>query len=539
ENTRNIGFKKSWERLISRKGYLLDENEHLIPKCDLAIHTESSSNIADITIERHLTAIDRNKLSAPMQILARHNYFDGSFSVLDYGCGKGDDVRELEAHGLHINAWDPVHRSDGNKVESDIVNLGFVLNVIEDRNERDNVLINAFENTNKILIVSVMLGSDAITSQFTPYKDGVITQRSTFQKYYTQSEFRSYLETTLKENAIATGPGIFIIFKDKNEEQLFLSDRQKIRRDWQHLTQRERKSTTIPAAELIDKHKQLFDDYWNTCLEMGRIPANDEFDFSSEIRKVVGSHKKAFEAVSEAYDASDFDEAKQQRIDDLLVYFALGLFDRRKPYTHMPESLKRDLKAFFTNYANALEKAKELLFSVGKPENISVACQNAYKSLQCGYYDPDHSYTIHVSLLNNLPPELRIYVGCATQLYGDLDNIDLIKIHINSGKVTLHRYDDFEHSPIPLLQERIKIRLRDQEIDFFQYGIEYEPQPLYKKSLFLEESNSDHKIQSDFEHKLYKRLQLEIIGYGPSFSEFAEILKLNDLSFNKLAHPFN
>ncbi|HDL01689.1 MAG TPA: DNA phosphorothioation-associated putative methyltransferase [candidate division Zixibacteria bacterium] len=485
ENTKNIGFKKSWERLISRKGYLLDQDGHLQPKCSIQNGSDTSPELADVSIERHLTAIDRNKLSAPMQILARHNYFDGNYSVLDYGCGKGDDVRELEAHGLNINAWDPVHRQDGNKECSDIVNLGYVINVIEERKERDGVLKEAYTHSNKLLIVSVMLGGDAITSQFTPYKDGVITQRNTFQKYYSQSGFRSYIETTLAENAIAVGPCIFIVFKDKDEEQLFLSERQKIRRDWQHITQRERKATTtIPTAELIDKHKQLFNDFWQTCLDLGRIPANDEFEFTGEIRKIADSHKKAFEALTEAYDEGNFESAHQQRKGDLLVYFALGLFDRRKPYSHMPESLKRDLKVFFKTYLEALEQAKELLFSVGSPENIEIACNNAYKKLNSGHLDKEHSYTLHSSLINQLPPTLRVYIGCATQLYGDIEGIDLVKIHMTSGKVTLLRYDDW-NKDTPMLIERIKIKMREQDIDFFDYTGEYKPQPLYLKSQYI------------------------------------------------------
>ncbi|MFK7933339.1 MAG: hypothetical protein AB8G22_07505, partial [Saprospiraceae bacterium] len=38
---------------------------------------------------------------------------------------------------------------------------------------------------------------------------------------------------------IAMGQGIFLIFKDKLEEQLFLSERQHVRRDWQQKTQRQ------------------------------------------------------------------------------------------------------------------------------------------------------------------------------------------------------------------------------------------------------------------------------------------------------------
>ncbi len=54
-----------------------------------------------------------------------------------------------------------------------------------------------------------MVAGESITRQFTPYKDGVITSRNTFQRYYTQSEFKAYLEGSLGETAIAAGQGVF------------------------------------------------------------------------------------------------------------------------------------------------------------------------------------------------------------------------------------------------------------------------------------------------------------------------------------------
>ena len=69
----------------------------------------------------------------------------------------------------------------------------------------------------------------------------------------------------------------------------------------------------------------------------------------------------------------------------------------------------------------------------------------------------DHDLGFDKRYLNNCPKELRIYIGCALQLYGDLESINLIKVHIQSGKVTLMVYDGFESEAIPLLSERIKI----------------------------------------------------------------------------------
>ena len=179
-----------------------------------------------------------------------------------------------------------------------------------------------------------------------------------------------------------------------------------------------------------------------------------------------------------------FFESKEKRREDLIVYFALSLFEKRKPQSKMPENLKRDIKAFFSSYQQALEEAREILFSVGNPLTISEACNTAYKSLSCGCMEDSHSFTFHKDYLGELPPVLRIYIGCATQLYGDTDNFQLIKAHIRSGKVSLMRYDDWTKKE-PLLLERIKIKLRELDIDFFYYSGKYEPTPLRNKNVYF------------------------------------------------------
>ena len=234
-----------------------------------------------------------------------------------------------------------------------------------------------------------MLAGDGTVGQFTPYKDGVLTKRNTFQKYYAQSELRSYIETTLDTNAIAVSPGIFFVFKDELEEQTFLSERQHIRREWAQLTQRERvsPSPSVDTQTILERHKELFDDFWRACLDFGRVPANSEFEFSDRLRAVIGSQAKAFDILIDQNGKDLFESAHQARKGDLLVYFALGLFGKRKPYSHMPAGLQRDLKAFFGTYNDAIKEATDLLFSVGKATNIAVACEQAHKVLGCGLLD--------------------------------------------------------------------------------------------------------------------------------------------------------
>jgi hypothetical protein len=47
---------------------------------------------------------------------------------------------------------------------------------------------------------------------------------------------------------------------------------------------------------------------------------------------------------------------------------------------------------------------------------------------------------------------LRPYVGCATTLFGEVSQADVIKLHKASGKATFLVHDDFEDNPLPELR---------------------------------------------------------------------------------------
>jgi hypothetical protein len=102
-----------------------------------------------ISIARHRTALIRNNLSAPVQCLARYGFLDGSLSFFDYGCGRGDDVRNLRANGLEAAGWDPYFAPTEPLIEMELVNLGFVINVIEDRHERVEAQVHRNETASR------------------------------------------------------------------------------------------------------------------------------------------------------------------------------------------------------------------------------------------------------------------------------------------------------------------------------------------------------------------------------------------------------
>ncbi|WP_112478485.1 DNA phosphorothioation-associated putative methyltransferase [Vibrio variabilis] len=501
-NTRLIGFKQSWENLIRKHGYELVDGR--------LFRTSAIPDKQDEHgIDRHRTAIVRHELSAPMKTLVKHGYLEGNYSIFDYGCGRGDDLRELEAHGLDALGWDPNHHPDSDKLNAEIVNLGFVLNVIEDQDERLEALLSAWELADKLLVVSVMLASESYISQFKPYKDGVITSRNTFQKYYSQAEIKSYIERSLEDNAIAVAPGIFYIFKDKLEEQLYLQNKYKRNHSWQQVTSPEPTDQRDKAKLYITQNPELFQSFWATCLELGRVPANEEFAESEALRAAIGSHKKVFGLLQELYGQEEFEQCVKARKEDLLLYFTMGLFDKRKPYTQQPDSLKRDIKALFDDYKTALNLASELLFAIADTELIEQQCIKAHQQLPASLLNQGHSLIIHRQYIDDLPLLLRVYVGAGLQMYGELDEqIDLIKIHITSGKLTLTAYDAFDKS-VPFLTERIKIKMAEQDIDFFDYVNEEKRPPLINKHLFIPLENDLYTKQHNFDKRLANLIDCE------------------------------
>lgn len=479
DNPRMIGFKASWLRLIAKHGYELVDGRLFRSS---ALHSAKDEQ----NIDRHKTALVRHELSAPMKTLAKHGLLQGDYSIFDYGCGRGDDLRELEAHGLDALGWDPNFRPDIDKVNSDIVNIGFVINVIEDKDERLDALLGSWELTQKLLVVSAMLANESYIAQFQPYKDGVITSRNTFQKYYSQNELKEFIETTLDENAIAISPGIFYVFRDKGLEQQFQQNRHKRHYQWRHLTAPEPVSES-QARLLFTQHQTLFEAFWKCCLDLGRLPAEDEFSQHQQLTSVCGSPKKALRLVSKWYNQNELEQAAAMRKEDLLVYFALAQFQKHKGYAQQPDSLKLDIKAFFGIYSTSFTQAKELLFSIANQQAIADACLQLHQQVPSKLElenDIPHSLTFHKTYMAQLNPLLRVYTGAALQLYGDLDDIDLIKIHFHSGKLTLLGYDDFSKAT-PLLAERVKIKMAEQSVDFFDYIDPVRRPPLQDKQLYI------------------------------------------------------
>ena len=94
-------------------------------------------------IQRHKTAITRYELSAPIKSLLRDQLLTSEDTVFDFGCGRGSDVRLLKKQGFQCRGWDPAFSPDEALLECDVVNIGYVINVIENPEERAQTLLSA------------------------------------------------------------------------------------------------------------------------------------------------------------------------------------------------------------------------------------------------------------------------------------------------------------------------------------------------------------------------------------------------------------
>ena len=497
DSATEIGHRDAWEARLRRVGLCVQGNS--------LVETEQADADAQTLeeIHRHRTALVRYSLSSPMQMLWRTGFLDGKHTVLDYGCGRGDDVRALAGQGIEVTGWDPFFAPENEKRTADVVNLGFVLNVIEDPDERREALLGAWALTEQVLAVAVLL-RDSNYERYRIYRDGVVTARGTFQKHFRPTELREYVSETLGRDPIAIRPGIVFVFKTDDAEQAFLAERQLSRAPRSGLpTVPNVNRPRIQRARMSkwERHREIVEEFWTRCLELGRHPEPDEFVRAGELRENLGTPKTVLRYCTREFGSELLEQARTRRHADRLVYLALNLFERRRSFAALPQAVRRDVKALWGSFSSANAAARDTLFSAGRPDDLAASAQVAVAQ-GIGYMPTKRALFLHASQAPQLPPLLRIYLGCAARVYGAFEDVDLIKIHIGSNKVSLMTYDDFAGRAVPMLQERIKIVLGNAEFQVFSYGDEFPPQPLLWKSRFIPSDFPQRDKQLAFDEAL-------------------------------------
>jgi DNA phosphorothioation-associated putative methyltransferase len=429
-------------------------------------------------IQRQKTAIRRRDFSRPVKCLLRDGLVAKETSFFDYGCGRGEDLELLASEGIACSGWDPAYRPDAIRQEAEVVNLGYVINVIENPQERGETLRRAWELARQVLAVSAQILVAGRGKEPVEFGDGVLTGRNTFQKFFEQAELKAYLEEQLQTEAVPAGIGIFYLFKDEGRRQAFLASRFRRR----EILPRRR------IAELrLEETRQTLQPLMEAIATLGRIPDAIEFPGAPAIIERFGSLKQAFAAIQRITGPETWDAIAQRRREDLLVYLALSRFRKRPVFSMLPLTLQRDIKAFFGTYTKACAEADELLFKAGDANAIDEACRQS----MVGKLLPDDLY-VHCSAVETLPPLLRIYEGCGRAYLGEVEGGNIVKIHRRTGKISYLVYTDFGTDPHPALLRCVKLSLRTRQLECYEYGESANPPILHRKETFLHPDHESH-----------------------------------------------
>ena len=490
-------------------------------------------------VARHRTAMSRTFLSRPVQQLLADGLLTADSTFFDYGCGKGSDVRLLRELGHQAHGWDPAHAPDAERLPAEVVNIGYVINVIEDPVERRNALSDAWDLAREVLVVSARLDWELNGAIGKPFRDGFITSSGSFQKFYSQDELRAWIDRAINQRSVAAAPGVFYVFRSEEPEQRLLARHTRgatSRLGIAELIYRRNKALLDELAESIAATRKLpattdlrDDDriievfgsiraafsiirrvtdsaQWadidlGSCRssaaifdanlsilqplidflgDRGRLPHPDEIPENDEITTTFGSVRRAFSLIRRVTGSERWIEFEDRSKRDFLVYLALAAFNGRPKFSELPSDLQNDARDFFGNYKAAMELSDKLLFAAGNQEAIDLACRSA----TVGKLTPEALY-VHTKDLQKISPLLRVYAGCAEALSGRVEEATLLKMHRLKPQVSFLAYPRFDKDPHPSLSASIVCRLREQRVDYRDFSTRENPPILHRKETFV------------------------------------------------------
>ncbi|MFM7325749.1 MAG: DNA phosphorothioation-associated putative methyltransferase, partial [Nodosilinea sp.] len=289
DHPRTIGLRRGWQQRLQSLGL------EIYPQ-GLACALTAAPPEPPAPIQRHRAAIARVTASKPLRLALEAGLIPPGSRYFDYGCGHGMDVEYLHRLGYSSQGWDPHFRPHSPRQPADVVNLAYVINVIEDTSERRQALIEAWQLAESLLIVAAQVLVEHPTAGAIPYGDGIITRRQTFQKYYDQEELKAYIDQVLGVDAIPIALGIYLVFRDQAQAENFRASR------W-----RRRAATPGPRLRVsrFETYRQQLQPLMDFYAERGRLPRGEELspDSLAPLQATFGSLRRAFAVVLQATDA--------------------------------------------------------------------------------------------------------------------------------------------------------------------------------------------------------------------------------------------
>lgn len=249
---------------------------------------------------RHRTALARSNFLVLVQALSRHGLIHGATTFFDDPvCGRGDDVRGLLANGIDASGWDPHYAPEAAKRAADVVNIGFVVNVIEKIDQRVEALRGAYSHVRGVLSVAAMLSSKAPLDG----GDGLgISHRGTLSRNtLRRHSCVTSLSTPSTRARSRQVQGLFRLSGQGSRTEIPLhalspsgTDRSRARLG-SHEVKSSSRQRTDRTATIVETNRKLFEHLSLTYLELGRPPQKDEvsFELIARIEEQLGSLARA------------------------------------------------------------------------------------------------------------------------------------------------------------------------------------------------------------------------------------------------------
>jgi len=396
-------------------------------------------------------------------------------TVFDYGCGRGGDIRHLQGLGFSVSGWDPAHRPNAEMVSSNVVNLGYVVNVIEDPIERAQVLKSAWGLTRNVLVVSARLTWEARELVGRRVGDGILTRMGTFQKFYDQSELATWIESVLETKPLAAAPGVFYVFRDEAAQQDFLANR----------VYQYRPRIIIDPHDEYERNRENLAPLFDFMTAHARPPKRGELSAEAEacVLDASGTLGRAVNLIYQVTDDSHWEQVRIQRRSELLVYAAMSRFGRKPRFSQLGPILQRDIKIHFGTYRDLTNQGDRLLAAVGNRMMVLMTA----RSSKVGKQTPSALY-VHRSALSELPPILQVYEGCARVLAGTVELANMVKLSVAEPRVSFLSYPEFDKNAHPSLEGAVTVGLRALTVDWRDYSNSDNPPVLHRKEEFVGQS---------------------------------------------------
>ena len=115
-------------------------------------------------------------------------------------------------------------------------------------------------------------------------------------------------------------------------------------------------------------------------------------------------------------------------------------------------------------------------------------------------------------------------MSIAERLAGTVEDANIIRIHIETKKVTYLTVSDFETSPLPRILKRSIVDFRLHEVKNILHDQDGRVKTLYQKSSLMHPKDKNFNIQKAFDNLILKESGLDFSGEGPRFEDFAKTL---------------